>query len=269
MKEKKKVSIEPLIREEDKPTLKDKIWNVVEKICITFSVGICGSFTYTMLNSRYKLNGAPSDRFLQNPYKVPVTMPISNKDIQVLIDTNFSTEQKQYIKQAVEELDLELTGVSYKIELDSSKSKAKSIKINRVDSDKTNGLAVTKFKTIGFFGYVNYPINMEVQIDKIAPQQNLNENDVDYLKGIIKHEMLHTLGFKDIYDDSLQNRTIMFYDCEKGPQYIHDLTEEDKNIANTVYAPKGKSDTRYDVSVSTPKHLNVVNAVSEDEDLSL
>lgn len=40
---------------------------------------------------------------------------------------------------------------------------------------------------------------MEVQIDKIAPQQNLNENDIDYLKGIIKNEMLHTLGFKDIY----------------------------------------------------------------------
>lgn len=35
---------------------------------------------------------------------------------------------------------------------------------------------------------------------KITPQQNLNENDIDYLKGIIKHEMLHTLWFKDIYD---------------------------------------------------------------------
>ena len=61
----------------------------------------------------------------------------------------------------------------------------------------------------------------------------------------------------------------MFFNCEKGPQYIHDLTEEDKNIANTVYAPKGKSDTRYDVSVSTYKHLSVVDAVSEDECLSL
>lgn len=45
---------------------------------------------------------------------------------------------------------------------------------------------------------------------KITPQQNLNENDIDYLKGIIKHEMLHTLWFKDIYDKSLQDRTIMF-----------------------------------------------------------
>lgn len=45
---------------------------------------------------------------------------------------------------------------------------------------------------------------------KITSQQNLNENDIDYLKGIIKHEMLHTLGFKDFYDKSLQDRTIMF-----------------------------------------------------------
>lgn len=58
---------------------------------------------------------------------------------------------------------------------------------------------------------------------KITPKQNLNENDIDYLKGIINNEMLHTLGFKDIYDKSLQNRTIMFFDCEKSPQYIHDL----------------------------------------------
>lgn len=58
---------------------------------------------------------------------------------------------------------------------------------------------------------------------KITPQQNLNENDIDYLKGIIKHEMLHTLWLKDIYDKSFQDCTIMFFDCEKGPQYIHDL----------------------------------------------
>lgn len=58
---------------------------------------------------------------------------------------------------------------------------------------------------------------------KITAQQNLNEKDIGYLKGIIKHEMLHTLGFKDIYDKSLQDRTIMFFDCEKGPQYIHHL----------------------------------------------
>lgn len=45
---------------------------------------------------------------------------------------------------------------------------------------------------------------------KITSQQNLNENDIDYLKGIIKHEMLHTLWFKDIYDKSLQDRTIIF-----------------------------------------------------------
>lgn len=45
---------------------------------------------------------------------------------------------------------------------------------------------------------------------KITPQQNLNENDIDYLKGIIKHEMLHTLWLKDIYDKSFQDRTIMF-----------------------------------------------------------
>lgn len=64
---------------------------------------------------------------------------------------------------------------------------------------------------------------MEVQIDKIAPQQNLNENEIDYLKGIIKNEMLHILGFKDIYDKLLQDRTIMLFDCEKGPQYIHHL----------------------------------------------
>lgn len=56
---------------------------------------------------------------------------------------------------------------------------------------------------------------------KITPQQILNENDIDYLKGIINNEMLHTLGFKDIYNKSLQNRTIMFFDCEKSPQYIH------------------------------------------------
>lgn len=273
MKDKiEELDIEDLIslkREPNKETLKDKFWNVVEKISIAVIVGLGGSFVYTMVNSNYKTNGVPKDKFVQNLYRVPLTLPMTNKDIQVMIDENFSPEQKQCIKQAVEELDIDLTGISYKVELDNSKKQFKSIKINKVESDNSLGLAVTKINSTGFFGYINYPINMEVQIDKIAPQENLDEDYTEYLKGIIKHEMLHTLGFADLYDSNLKNKTIMYYASDFGKGNIHDLTASDVEMVNKVYIPKNDDNVKFDVIVTTPKYTTVEKYKPQETDFTL
>ena len=120
MKKEKTVDIEDILslsRGEKKPTIADKFWNIAEKVSIVFMIALGGSFVYTMVNSNYKTNGVEKDRFMQNIFRVPITLPLTNKDIKVMIDDNFSSEQKQCIKNAVEELDVELTGVTYKVEL--------------------------------------------------------------------------------------------------------------------------------------------------------
>lgn len=256
-------------RDADKPTKSDKFWNIAEKVSIVVLVGLAGSFVYTMVNSNYKTNGIPKDKFMQNVFRVPLTLPMTDRNIQVLIDENFSTEQKECIKEAVEELDVDLTGVTYTVELDNSKKQFQSVRINKVEKDDGKGLAVTKVSTTGFFGYINYPVKMEVQVDKIAPQKGLNEEETDYLKGIIKHEMLHTLGFVDIYDNSLKNKTIMYYATDAGKSYIHDLTAIDIDMVNKVYTLKNNNDeeVKYDVTVSSPKYSTVeMYKVQEDDD---
>lgn len=253
-----------LPRREEKPTFKDKFWNIAEKVSIIVMIALGGSFVYTMINSNYKTNGVSKDRFMQNIFRVPLTLPLTNKDIQVMIDENFSSEQKQCIKNAVEELDVDLTGVTYNVELDNSKKALKSISINKTKSDKSNGLAVTKVNSTGFWGYINYPIKMEVQIDKIVPQENLDKNDTDYLKGIIKHEMLHTLGFVDIYDSAEKNKTIMYYESGKGLNHIHDLTKDDLEMVNTVYKVKNNDNLKFDVTVSTPKYTTVEKYIPKE-----
>ena len=267
MKKEKTVDIEDILslsRGEKKPTIEDKFWNIAEKMSIVFMIALSGSFVYTMVNSNYKTNGVGKDRFMQNIFRVPLTLPLTNKDIQVMIDENFSSEQKQCIKNAVEELDVELTGVTYKVELDNSKKAFKSININKAERDSGYGLAVTKVNSTGFWGYINYPIKMDVQIDKIVPQENLDKNDTDYLKGIIKHEMLHTLGFVDIYDSAERNKTIMYYESEKGSNYIHDLTAKDLEMVNTVYKVKGNDNLKFDVTVSTPKSTIVEKYIPKE-----
>ena len=252
------------VKKDNKPSVKSRVHKIAEKVSVTIILALSGSFVYTMANSNYKTNGVPKEKFIQNPFKVPLTLPLTNKDIQFLIDENFSNEQKQCIKNAVEELDVDLTGITYKVELDNSKKSLKSIRINKVKNDNSEGLAVTQVTTTGFFGYINYPVHIDVQIDKIVPQQKLDETYTEYLKGIIKHEMLHTLGFVDIYDSSLKFDTIMYGHSAIGENYLHNLTEKDIEMVNRVYTPANNKDIRFDTRITTPKQTKLEKYVSKD-----
>ena len=51
---------------------------------------------------------------------------------------------------------------------------------------------------------------------------------------VIKHEMMHSLGFKDLYDSKYFNKTIMFYAFSSFTN-IGDYTDFDKKNIKQVY----------------------------------
>lgn len=255
------------------PTVKQKVKHfggkIFDAVSTTVLVGLIGSFAYSLVNGQCKMHGVDTDRFLKNGFGVPMTLPVGRNEIQVLIDKEFSDEQKQCIATAIEEFDFDVKGVNYKIELDPSKAQKKSIRIGRVANDSNNGLAVTNLKSMGYFGYFQFPINIDVQVEKIMPTNLPTEDNQGYLSSVIKHEMLHTLGFKDIYDESMKRETLMYARNDNDGTTLYDLSESDKQIVNTVYRPIANESVKYNVSTAVSNKMVVTVKDADTETFSL
>ena len=242
-------------------------WKIVDALSATFFVGFTGCLAFSFINGKCKMNGVDSDRFMKNYCGIPLTLPVNNEEIQVLIGKGFNEEQKECIAKAIEEFDFDVKGVNYKLEFDESKAQKKSVRIEKIASDYSNDLAVTSVKTIGCFGYIQYPVNIDVQVEKVmSSYKELNEK---YLNAVIKHEMLHTLGLKDIYDETLKKETLMYCSLDRDGNTLYDLSDSDKQIINTVYRPFDDEQTRYAVTTTLPKKVEVTFSNEKEEAYSL
>lgn len=255
------------------PTGKQKVKHfggkVFDAVSTTVLVGLIGSFAFSLVNGQCKMHGVDTDRFFKNNFGVPITLPVNKNEIQVLIDKEFSDEQKNCIAKAIDEFDFDVKGVNYKIELDPSKAQKKSIRIGRVANDSNNGLAVTDLKSRGYFGYFQFPINIDVQVEKIMPTNLPTEDNQRYLSSVIKHEMLHTLGLKDIYDKSMKSETLMYGINDNDGTTLYDLSESDKQIVNTVYRPIENENVKYNVSTAVSNKMFVTVKDADTETFSL
>lgn len=255
------------------PTGKQKVKHfggkVFDAVSTTVLVGLIGSFAFSLVNGQCKMHGVDTDRFFKNNFGVPITLPVGKNEIQVLIDKEFSDEQKNCIAKAIDEFDFDVKGVKYKVELDPSKAQKKSIRIGRVANDSNNGLAVTDLKSRGYFGYFQFPINIDVQVEKIMPTNLPTEDNQRYLSSVIKHEMLHTLGLKDIYDKSMKSETLMYGINDNDGTTLYDLSESDKQIVNTVYRPIENENVKYNVSTAVSNKMFVTVKDADTETFSL
>lgn len=162
-------------------------------------------------------------RFLKNNKGQAIYLPINKKGIDVVIDNNFTNEQKETIADAIKYCDDKFENIEYNIYLNNTKSTKNCIKINKGLLDK----GVLGEATINTSGYkIVYPITITVD-------RNDYKNDYN-LDGIVKHELLHTLGLADMYDQKYIDESIMYYTATG----IDNLTDSDVQIINTLYANK-------------------------------
>lgn len=255
------------------PTTKQKAKHyggkVFDFVSTTVLIGLVGSFSFSLINGQCKMHGVDSNRFFKNNFGVPITLPVNKNEIQVLIDKEFSDEQKNCIAKAIDEFDFDVKGVKYKVELDPSKAKNKSIRIKKATTYDKDGLAVTDLKSRGYFGYFQFPINIDVQVEKIMPTKISNKNNQRYLSSVIKHEMLHTLGLKDIYDKKMKQETLMYGINNNDGTTLYDLSESDKQIVNAVYRPIEDESVKYNVSTAVSNKMVVTVKDADTETFSL
>lgn len=170
------------------------------------------------------------EKFIQINGKV-MTLPVGRDGINVLITDNFTQEQKEAIVEAIAELDEHLLYVDYNIYLDARKAPNKCITIDEVDT-KAGKTGLAGLTYLPGIPYLMYPIEIMVDADKAMNYDN--QLMKEQFKGTIKHELLHTLGLVDLYDDKYETESIMYF-CST-PDSAKDLTQADIDLLNKVYS---------------------------------
>ena len=162
-----------------------------------------------------------------------LTLPLNDNPIAVVLDS-FGEEHKKLAVDAINSLDQISENVNYTI-LDKDDIKIKQkIHISLVDNlseeKQAGGQATYTYNETT--GKINFPI--DIYLDPDCIKFTSTETGENMFTTVVKHEMLHTLGFKDIYDESLKNSTVMYYSINDDNRAL-DYTPSDKINIQTIY----------------------------------
>lgn len=218
----------------------DRLFNIV---LIGFSFYSFTNLTYSNISSAIKTKNVDKDLFNQNLLGNPYLLEIpDNTPLDVVIDENFSEKQKETIVEAISTLDDKLDGVNYNIILNAQAPDKQCISVLKDQTKTENYLGVTYAKYPLFATFIKYPINVSINVDYIEKEFKSKIAGIktydEYLGSIVKHEMLHTLGLRDLYDDASYGKSIMH--GYTGTKSLNDPSQEELTVLNTVYPAKYK-----------------------------
>ena len=193
---------------------------------LNFSSG-CANIMEGISNSLNSSYAEVEDYMLKTDYGAVLTLPVNENPISVVID-NLSEKDKAEVIRAVNELDEISTNLDYKIlETDDVQIYNKIYITNGKTPEGSLGQATFDYNN--FTGKINYPIN--IVIDAEGCQSLIsNVTGENAVCAVTKHELAHTLGFKDLYEDKYRNESIMYHTV-----YLEDYTEGDEYRIRKVY----------------------------------
>lgn len=199
-----------------------------------------------------------SDFMLTNKDKTSILkLPLTENPIPVILE-NFNEEQKQCAIEAITRLDNISKNLNYVV-LDSddyniTQKITLSLDKDLMECKKAPGIAV--FSHNQHSGEIHYPINITLDPDCINIVSS--ETGENMFTSVIKHEMLHTLGFSDNYSYSDKNKTIMYYSMDSDNRAL-DYTEYDEYNIRKIY------DNFVD-EVEKPTQIQVTNCYHTKEE---
>ena len=215
-----------------------------------------------------KLDDDYTNRMFLNDNGVPYTLDdaITKNEIKVCIDSTFSEEEKEDIKKAIEQFDLLAENLEYDVYYSDNPNIYKSIVITSDYNfnNKSKTLAETNLHFQDFSAEIVYPISIYLNKDKI-PEQAVNK--------VVQHEILHTLGFADLYDEKYIDN-LMYYNTASTVTQISDTELEMLNIlynsksTNKIVAEYAKDATKYNyLYVKNPNFYT--NSKNNDDEFSI
>ncbi len=171
-----------------------------------------------------RFKGVDKSLFIQNSFGMPYMLPIKNGMVELNILNQFTEKQQKEIKTGIMELDDLAKGFNYTVS-ESNTHKEKAINIELVPYSKDHSIATANSWSRIWGTTINYPIT-------ITFNENVIKTYSVDLTQVIKHELLHTLGFNDLYDKEDMDH-VMYYQAVGNS-----LNDEEINALNTVYDGK-------------------------------
>ena len=158
-------------------------------------------------------------------FKEPITVTLAN---------SFSEKEKEQIVDAINALDEISPNLNYTIIDSPNISIMADININKEDKLETPLALATTTLEYNNKAKITYPIYIDIDQSFSNYFANIDIKENDILSLVVKHEMMHTLGFADLYGKEHFDKSIMWYSTENF-DVVKDYTERDKECINKIY----------------------------------
>ena len=193
-------------------------------LAIGLPAGILGPMIADSMDNNENISTVDNSSFLKYHDDFNVTrngdilrLPLDENPIPVILD-NLEDEAKQYVVDGINSLDNISTKINYTIFDSSDYDKdfgLDYIRISLVEDIEDYGVSpsaagVTIYNYDEKTAEIKYPIS--IYLDEHYADGYWDENFTQsILTTITQHELMHTLGFCDLYEEEDKSRSIMYY----------------------------------------------------------
>ena len=191
------------------------------------------------------------DDFLKSNRGDVLRLPIDENPIPVVLG-KMDEQTKEYIVDGINALDEISENINYTIYDYNNFDKPygfKYISFNMVDeiySEDSDPAGATYISWDENTAEIKYPIGIELE-NYWAEGYWDKEYTQSVLTTIVKHELMHTLGFRDLYKDEDRSRSIMYHQLD----LISPRTFTEEDIEKIQYCYDGKE-------IATTSHPNQI-----------
>lgn len=160
---------------------------------------------------------------------------LDTKDtIKVVLENGFSEQDRQNIVNGINGLSEICPNIKYDV-LPKYETAQKAIYFSVAGVENmSNAAGTTHIMYDGYSCEIALPIYIDLRADLLDAYWDTSFTN-SALTTIVKHELMHTLGFDDIYDESRKDDTIMYYSLNPN---VTTFTDEDVEKINYVYGDR-------------------------------
>ena len=262
-----KIADDEYVKSKNKKKHKFDVWSFIFVVNMSVITTAGATFITSKETNEKVFSDVNTQLFQKTNFNVPVFLPIKNGVVNLNIVDCFNEKQLSKIKAGIEKLDFDAKGIEFNVTFSDDNIK-KAINIRSFDGvnddyRRENTYAYAEVNRNNYTARISYPLTIYMNTEEIEYYR------ADY-NSIIRHELMHCLGFTDLSNKSVYGDYLM-YSC--GSTYYKDLASDEYDALNKVYSPERtglvKVEKPTDIKYSYVEKDCSVEMTKDEEDTQL